>query len=838
MDYKKIQKFLLELRDLDIKIWSDGDLLRYQAPKGTMTPDILQKLQEQKAEILSFLCSSVSTKNDNFPAILPIKRNEKLRLSFAQERLWFINQLEGNSPLYNISSVTKIEGNLNISALEKAIQHLCERHESLRTNFVNQSGKPFLRISEETKPRLEIVKTQHLSPRERENIIEQKRKQTLDLENDRLVQFNLIQISPTENILVILIHHIISDGWSMGILKEELSRFYQAYSENKTPNLPTLSIQYLDFAAWQRKYLQGEKLNKQLSYWQKQLEGIPPLLELPTDNPRPPQQTYQGKSLKLNLSSQLIKQLKQISREQESTLFMTVLTVFGILLSKYSNQNDLVIGTPIANRNYSQCEEIIGFFANTLAVRINIENNHKFGELLAQVKETTLGAYEHQDLPFEKLVEEINPERSLSHNPIFQVMLAWNNTPEKEEKWGDLMVQSQGFQNRGMGNAKFDLLLAFKEQGEKVTGVLNYNSDLFNEVTIIRMIEHFQVLLSGITNNSNQKISELELLTKAEKKQILFDWNNSKTNYYYSKEKCINQLFEEQVIKTPDNIAVVFKQENLTYQQLNEKANQLAYYLRKLGIEKDCFIGIFLERSPKLIISMLAILKLGCAYVPLDINYPLERLYFMLEDAKINLIITETKLDTKLAKYQGNIVNLDVNNNLITKQSKLNLDNKLNGKNLAYIIYTSGSTGKPKGVKITHKSVNRLVCNCNYININSSDKIAQIANTSFDAATFEIWGALLNGAQLIIFLPENTLEINLFINQLRKKEINRIFITTALLNQIVSIKPQAFTFLKYLLFGGEKAEIKWIREIINKGKPENLIHVYGPTENTTFLVFC
>ena len=475
---------------------------------------------------ISQLALEIDKQETNIDTIeIPIiSRDDTLSLSFAQERLWFITQLEGNSTFYNISRVMKLAGKLNIDAISRAITHLVKRHESLRSNFFSQEGKPYLKINSASEGYLEIIDAEQLSTSQIDNLIKEKRNKILDLENDRLIQFSLLPISATENILVILIHHIISDGWSMGILTSELSKLYQTYSQNKTPNLEKLEIRYADFASWQRGYLQGEKLDRQLNYWQEKLKDIPPLLELPTDNPRPVVQTYQGKTLSLDLSSQLIEQLKQISQEEETTLFMTMVTAFSILLSRYTNQDDIVIGTPIANRHYPEVENIIGFFANTLPIRITLEKNQTFTELLAQVKQTTLESYQYQDIPFEKLVEELNPQRSLSYNPIFQVMLAWNNIPAQSEEWGDLTIQNQKWNNSQIGSAKFDLSLFFNEKPQEIKAGLNYNSNLFNDDRIEGMSTDFTNLLSAIVENPQQSLSQLQILIKD------IDENNSNRN--------------------------------------------------------------------------------------------------------------------------------------------------------------------------------------------------------------------------------------------------------------------------------------------------------------------
>ncbi len=794
-----------------------------------LTPQIEQK---QKSSISDSITIEVVDRDEK----------NKFPLSFAQERLWFINQLEGSNPVYNISTVSKIFGELNIEALKQAITHLINRHESLRTNFINQEGKPYVKIHSTIELPLTVINQSNNRPFVTQNVqfVKQKNKIKFNLENDRLIDFTLIQTSAKENILIIVIHHIISDGWSMGIITQELAQLYQQYhhqdSQSSFSPLPSLPIQYLDYGKWQKEYLSGEIFTHQLNYWQKQLADIPPLLDLPTDYPRPKEQTYQGESVAINLPVQLQLRLKQISKNQNATLYMTVLAVFSILLSRYSNQEDIVIGTPIANRNYSQCEGIVGFFANTQALRIDLTNNPNFADLLFQVKRVVLEASQHQDIPFEKLVEKLNPVRSLSHNPIFQVMLAWDNTPIKEEKWSsEITVTSQVLDSRLINTAKFDLSLAFRETEDTIIGIFNYNTDLFTRETIDRMSEHFQVLLSAIVDNPQQPISSLPLLAKTETQQILIDWNQTQSNY--PQDKCIHQLFEAQVVQTPDNIALVLASQTITYRQLNHKANKIAHYLQNKGVEKETLVGIYTDGSSfEMIIAMLGILKAECAYVPIDSQYPRARINFILEDADINILLTtQSSLDTSIIEKPLTIINLDDNPEII-QCNQDNLDTSINGDNLAYLIYTSGSTGKPKGVLIPHRGVVRLVKDTNYVNITSEDVFSQTASVSFDAATFEIWGSLLNGSKLVL-LPTSKPSIAEIARVIQTQKVTILWLTSGLFNLIVDEQIDSLSCVKQIYTGGEVMLLSQAKKA-QKHLPQTQINnVYGPTENTTFTTF-
>jgi amino acid adenylation domain-containing protein len=704
--------------------------------------------------------------------------------------------------------------------------------------------------------------------------------------------------------LLLNLHHIICDDWSIGVLIRELSTIYTAFAQNQPSPLPELPLQYADFAHWQREWLQGEELETQLAYWRQQLGGIP-VLNLPSDRPKPTIQSYRGATKFLELPPSLSKALEKLSQQEGVTLFMTLLAAFQTLLYRYTQQEDIAVGSPIANRNRSEIEGLIGFFVNTLVLRTDLSGNPTFQELLDRVREVTLGAYAHQDLPFEKLVEELHPERSLSRHPLFQVVFGFENAPMEALELPGLTVSSL---NIDFKTTRFDLEFhlwqaseGFRslwgerwEHGEGIRGVVVYNTDLFDEATITRMVGHFKTLLESIVANPQARIANLPFLSEAERHQLLVEWNDTQADY--PQKRCIHQLFEEQVEKTPDATAVIFEGKQLTYRELNSRSNQLAHYLQKLGVGSEVLVGICMERSVEMIVGCLSILKAGGAYVPLDPTYPQERLSFMLEDAQVPVLLTQQhlveRLGTQKSEVQdlrnrppnpptlggvnlvpprfgggmgtplGNsgpplgirgrggvggqndsicvspkVVCLDSDWETIAQETEENPNSAVTSDNLAYVIYTSGSTGKPKGVAVPHKAVNRLVCNTNYIKLEPSDKVAQVSNTSFDAATFEIWVALLHGAQLIGISRDVTLSPRDFALQLRQQGITVLFLTTALFQQIARDVPQAFESLRYLLFGGEAVDPRWVQKILKNGPPLRLLHVYGPTEGTTFSSF-
>ncbi|MEH2110839.1 non-ribosomal peptide synthetase [Nostoc sp.] len=766
--------------------------------------------------------------------------------SFAQQRLWFLDQFIPGNGIYNVPTVIRLTGSLKLAALEQTFNEIVRRHETLRTTFIVSDGQPLQAIAPNSTIPLSVLNLQRSPDDEQEVkakcIITAEIEHPFDLSSGPLLRVILLVLSETEHILLLNMHHIICDDWSMGVLIRELGTLYAAFTQNQPSPLLELPLQYADFAHWQREWLQGEVLQTQLAYWREQLNDIS-ILHLPTDKPRPAIQSYQGATQFLELPLKLIDALEKLSQQEGVTLFMTLVAAFQTLLYRYTHQEDIAVGSPIANRNRSEIEGIIGFFVNSLVLRSNLSGHPSFRELLGRVREVTLGAYSHQDLPFEKLVEELHPERNLSHHPLFQVVFGFQNAPMSALELPGLVPS---FMNIDIKKTRFDLELHlwkcsedFRslwggnwEYSEGLRGVIVYNTDLFYKATISRMVEHFKTLLSAIVANPEERIANLPLLSEAELHQVLVEWNNTQADY--PQDKCIHQLFEEKVQQYPDSIAVNFANEQLTYQELNTRSNKLAHHLQKIGVGSEVLVGICTSQSIEMIVGLLGILKAGGAYVPLDSSYPQERLNFMLEDAQVSVLLTQENLLKHFESFSKPIISIDKDWEIITQEKEDNLKNNLNSDNLAYIIYTSGSTGKPKGVAVPHKAVNRLVCNTNYIKFSPSDKVAQASNASFDAATFEIWGALLNGAQLVGISKDVTISPHEFSLQLRQKGISLLFLTTALFQQIARDVPQAFTSLRYLLFGGETVDKRWVKKILKYGAPKHLIHVYGPTENTTF----
>ncbi len=759
-----------------------------------------------------------------------IVRSPELPLSYAQQRLWFLAQLEPNSPFYNMPAVVRLEGQLNVEALQQSFNEIISRHEALRTNFQTREGQAIAVISEAMSLTLPVFDISDLSLNQQEAEVKKQAykeaQKPFDLKDDLLLRVKLLRLGKEEYIILLTMHHIVSDGWSIGVLVRELATLYQAFCDRQPSPLPALPIQYVDFAAWQRQWLQGEVLKTQLSYWLKQLENAPKVLELPTDYPRPAIQTFRGSTYSFQLSDKLSFALNKFSQRQGSTLFMTLLAAFKTLLWRYTDSEDIVVGSPIANRNRSEIEGLIGFFVNTLVLRTNLAGNPSFEELLKRVREVALGAYVHQDLPFELLVEELQPERDLSHTPLFQVMFVLQNAPMSALELPGLTLSPL---ESNSDSAKLDLTLYMTETAEGLIGNLEYNTDLFEESSIQRMAAHLQMLLEGIVANPQQRLSELTLLTEFERHQLMVEWNNTEVEY---PQQCIHQLFEAQVEKTPDAVAVVFGEEQLTYEELNSRANQLAHHLQDLGVKPEVLVGICVERSLSMVIGLLAILKAGGAYIPLDPSYPQERLAFILEDAQASVLLTQASLVEAMPQHKAQVVCLDAHWHYIAQQSKENLFSEVTPDNLAYVIYTSGSTGKPKGVMIKHASTVAMLDWAN-TTFDLEAKKGVLASTSicFDLSVFEIFVPLSCGGKVIL------IENALYLPTLPKSE------NVTLINTVPSVISQLLrnggipTSVKTVNIAGEPLHNQLVQELYQQENIQQVFNLYGPSEDTTYSTF-
>ncbi|MEH2442404.1 amino acid adenylation domain-containing protein [Nostoc sp.] len=777
----------------------------------------IEQLQQQDLELSA-------------PPILPRAKNTDLPVSYAQQRLWFLDQFEPNNASYNIPVALRLVGTLNVAALEQSLQEIIHRHEALRTNFVTVNGQPTQIIQTHTNWTVSVVECQHLPTTEQESALQQLAQQQaiqpFDLAGVALFRATLVVLSETEHALLVCMHHIVSDAWSIGVFIQELTTLYNAYSHGQPSSLTPLPIQYADFAIWQRDWLQGDVLQSQLNYWQQQLKDAPTLLSLPTDRPRPAVQTFAGAYQEFALSVDLTDRLTKLSQEQGVTLFMTLLAAYDTLLYRYTGQSDILVGSPIANRDRLEVEGLIGFFVNTLVMRTNLAGNPSFSELLTRVRDMAIDAYAHQDLPFEMLVEALQLERDISHTPLFQVMFVLQNTPMSELELTGLTVTS--LMTEG-ATAKFDLSLSMQNTATGLVGVWEYNTDLFDERTIERMVVHFVTLLEGIVTNPQQQIYQLPLLTEVEQRQLLVEWNN--TSVDYSSDKCIHQLFEEQVRRTPDAVAVVFEDRQLTYHQLNCRANQLAHYLRSLGVEADVLVGLCVERSIEMVMGLLGILKAGGAYVPLDPNYPQERLSYMLADSQVKVLLTQKQIITELPPTKADVVALDRDWEAICQQSDENPVYGIKPYNLAYVIYTSGSTGQPKGVKIPHSAIcNHMLWMQTEFPLTETDKVLQKTPFSFDASVWEFFAPLLTGAQLVVAKPLGHQDSVYLTQVITTEQITILQLVPSLLQMLLEQEEfKTCKSLKRVFCGGEALPVV-LQERFFDQLNTDLYNLYGPTE--------
>jgi amino acid adenylation domain-containing protein len=829
-----IIEFVSHLRRLDVKLWLEGERLRYSAPQGVLTDELFKQLAERKAEIIAFLRAAGGVPLPAAPPIIALPREgNKSPLSFAQQRLWLFDQLALHPSVYNIPITYRIRGPLNVKALGQSLNEIIRRHEVLRTIFVSEDGQPVQVVSPGLSLAIADIDLRRHPVAERENSYQQlalrEAQQPFDLSTGPLLRANLLRLDEEEYVLLLTTHHIIADGWSIRVFIRELGTLYESYAAGKPSPLPELPIQYADFAAWQREWLSDELLETQLAYWRRQLGGGLPVLELPSDRPRPAVQSFRGARQRLIIPAPVTEALKELSRRSGVTLFMTLLAAFKVLLMRYSAATDIVVGTPIANRTRLETESLIGFFVNTLVLRTDLSGDPSFSELLRRVREMSLAAYEHQEVPFEKVVEALEPDRSLSHTPLFQVMFALQNTPRQEMRLSQLTLTEESFDTE---HAKFDLTLVVEETGGGLHANFNYSTDLFDAQSIRRMAGHYGQLLESIVKQAERPISRLPLLSEEERDEVLKRWNQ--TNREYPRAQCVHELFAEQAAQRPEAVAVEQEGAQLSYRELNERANQLAHHLRGLGVGRESRVGLLMERSLEMVIGIVGILKAGGAYVPLDREYPAQRLRWMVEDSGAEVLVTQGGLGEVVGGVEGlRVVSVDSEKEEIRRQSREQVWSGVSAENLAYVIYTSGSTGVPKGVSVTHRSIVRLVKGTDYAEFGPDEIFLQLAPISFDASTFEIWGSLLNGARLVMMKPgPPTLEA--LGKALKRHQVTTLWLTAGLFHLMVEERLEDLGGVKQLLAGGDVLPVNSVRKALSALGEGCLINGYGPTENTTF----
>ncbi|RKH50658.1 amino acid adenylation domain-containing protein, partial [Corallococcus llansteffanensis] len=766
------------------------------------------------------------------PALARVSHEGTLPLSFAQQRLWLIDQLEPGSSLYNMPVAVRLEGTLRTDVLEQALQEVIRRHEALRTTFVQVDNEPVQVIHAEVVLPLGLVDLTSVDATQREAEarvrMEQEMRRPFDLRTGPLVRTLLFKLAEREHILVVNMHHIISDGWSLGVLVREVSALYAAFAHGQPSPLSELPVQYADYAAWQRRWIQGEVLDAQLGYWKHQLSGAPAVLELPTDQPRPAVRSSAGAALGFTLPRELTEKLRSLGHHEGGSLFMVLLAGWQALLSRYTGQRDLSVGSPIAGRTRAETEGLIGFFVNTLVLRANVEDGQSFRALLQQVRGTVLGAYEHQDVPFEKLVEVLQPTRSLSHTPLFQTLLALQNVPTEDVRLPGLRLRGLAFQH---ATSKFDLSVFFSETPDGLQGEVEYSTALFERSTVERMAAHLRTLLEAVAAKPEQSVAELPLLGTEERQRLLVAWNDTAADS--PMDVPVHVHFAQQARRTPDAVALVQAEATLTYARLDARANQLAHHLRALGITPGARVGLAVERSFDLIVALLAILKAGAAFVPVDRNAPMERIAVLLEDADVEVVLTHQPF-ASLLPATGTRVWLDAQQDVLAALPTHAPDVFVDGESLAYVMFTSGSTGRPKGVCVPHRGITRLVLGSTCMRFGPDEVWSQIAPIAFDASTVEIWGALLHGAKLIL-APPHALSLEELTTLLRQHRVTTSFMTTALFEQMVLHHGEAVAAVPQVVTGGDV--MPWARVRAHLPRlpvGSTLVNAYGPTENTTF----
>src|SRR5215208_4504315 len=789
------------------------------------------KLSTARQVLLNMRLSGIANPAAKLPLGPRPMRQPLAPLSFSQQRLWFLDQLQPGNAFYNISRNFLLKGPLEIQALEQSLNQIIKRHEIPRTSFKNVEGHPVQIISPPQHLNLIVVNLEDHNEEDREaksySLIAELASQPFDLGHGPLMRVKLLRLSDEEHVLVLAMHHIISDGWSAGVFFKELSALYAAYAAGEESPLPELPVQYADYAVWQREYLSGEVLNAQVEYWRERLTGAAPVLELPADRVRPVVQSYRGAAARFEVSREVSEGLKELAHAEGVTLFMTLLAAFKVLLYRYTGQADIVVGSPIAGRTRAEVEHLIGFFVNTLVLRTDLSGAPGFRELLGRVRETALGAYAHQDVPFEKLVEELQPERDLSRSPLFQVMFALQNAPQESLRLEGLTLS---YLKTESGVAKFDLSLFMADSSEGIKGALEYNTDLFERETVERLLGHFRILLEAIVREPQRAVTELPLLSEAERQQLLVEWNE--TEVETGGDSCIHHMFEEQVARTPAATALVFEDEHLSYAELNQRANQLAHHLQTLGVGPEVLVGILMERSVEMVVSLLAVLKAGGAYVPLDPQYPAERVAFMLADTSAPVLLTQQRLLASLPEHEAQVVCVDQLDQ--DAESTANPESAVSNANLAYMIYTSGSTGRPKGVMVPHAAIaNHMQWMLTELAFTAADRVLQKTLFTFDASVWEFYAPLLCGGTLVMAARGVERDASALVSELARHQITQLQVVPTMLKLLVE-EPgiSECRELQRVCCGGEALTAELAERFRRQVVGVELCNLYGPTEAT------
>ncbi len=837
---------LLErLRELDVRLWAERDRLRFNAPEGILTAELRSELTTRKREIIEVLSKPGSVDDQSRASLASTGHSEDSNLapSFNQLPLWFHQQMYPGSVSYNIQRSVRLRGHLETEILEWCFNKIVHRHDSLRTTFRAVDGDPYVVVLRALPVELAIVDLRETGERgdgksDIEATIAQEVGKPFDLEHGPLFRFKLVVLGKDDHVLIVTVHHIIADGSSMSVLYQELSLLYEAARTGTPSRLPEPPCQYLDYANWQRRWVQSEEFEQQLQFWERELRAAPYFLDLPIDYQRPAVHTFRADGHSLVLSEVLTEGLKLLSRQEGTTLFVTLLAAFKTLLFRYTRQEDILVGSPFACRTTKEIEPLIGYFVNAVVFRTDLAGNPSFRELLRRIKQKLPGILACQQVPFEKLVGRLQPGRSLSHTPIFQVLFNLLNFAEERLQISGVEVEYLAPQHH---ESKFDLTVTALERNRRLGFSVGYNADLFSTNTIERMLQHFRTLLEGIVQNPDSKITRLPLLPDQERNQLLASWKGSAS---HASNQRIHQLFESQAERTPDSIALVHGDNQLSYQELNQRSNQLAHLLKRLGIGPDRVVGICIERSPEMVVALLGVLKAGGAYLPLDPNYPVDRLTFMIEDAGVRLLLTQQTVAVDLPQLPLKTLVLDSEWIATNQESLQNPVCETSSENLAYLIYTSGSTGRSKGVEISHGALSNFSAFASVAyDIAPTDRVLQFASISFDAAVEEIFPCLTQGATLVLRTAEMLDSLPDFLARCRDWRVTVLDLPTAYWHELTLQGSQDQLILpadlRLVIIGGETADPERLATWrIWAGDKIRLVNTYGPTESTVVSTVC
>jgi amino acid adenylation domain-containing protein len=768
------------------------------------------------------------------PPLVPVPRTDALPLSFAQQRLWFLAQLTPGSSAYNIPTAVRLQGELHVEALQRGLTELVRRHEALRTTFLEQQGQPVQCIAPPAELPLEVVDLSGLgeaAPQEARRLLAREGLHGFDLATGPLLRAVLLKLAPAEHVLVLNMHHIVSDGWSMGVLVREVAALYSAFSQGQPSPLPELPVQYADYAVWQRSWLHGDSLEQQLSWWRQHLEGAPHALELPTDFPRPAVRSSAGATFHFHLPAQLSQSLQSLSQQHGATLFMGLLAATQVLLARYCGQDDITLGSSIAGRRFAQLEGLIGCFINTLALRSRLHDNPTFSQLLARVREATLGAYAHQDVPFEKLVEALQPQRDLSRSPLFQVMLVLQNAPRpaapaRPEQLSMLPVETEDV------GAKFDLTFSFTQSAQGLAGSATYSTALFREDTVRRLVTHLRTLLHGVVSRPEARLSELPLLDDAERHQLLREWNGARADL--PPEACLHSLIAEQAALHPARPAVACEGQLLTYAELEARANQLAWHLRSLGVGPERCVALCLERSVELVVALLATWKAGGAYVPLDPAQPAARLQALVQEVSAPVVVTVSSLASSFSSASSHVVRLDEDSARLASQCTQAPPCDVAPRNVAYVLFTSGSTGRPKGVAVSHAQLAHYVhAATERLGLKDCASFALVSTFAADLGNTVLFPALCTGALLHVLPQELASNPAAMADYFQRHPVDCMkLVPSHLAALLMAPRPQHVLPRKKLVLGGESSSWALMDQVRALAPECEIFNHYGPTETT------